>query len=49
MKAHIKPSTQIPSPLLRLPLILELIEKTGKDGKRCGVMILWSFWIGIVR
>lgn len=29
--AHVKPGSQKLSPLLRLPLILELVEKTRKD------------------
>jgi hypothetical protein len=31
MTAHVKPGTQKLSPLLWLPLILELVEKTGKN------------------
>jgi hypothetical protein len=49
MEAHIKPSTQELSPLIRLPFILDLVEKTRKDGKRSRTMILWSVWIGTVR
>jgi hypothetical protein len=48
MAAHVKPSTQKLSPLLRLSLILDLLEKTRKDGERRCAVILRSVWVTIV-